>query len=158
MKANEANPNTIENESISVLTLLKNSLRRLAMKFGYIKKPDPHPDVVHDFQDENADLYHEYHCMSPDDQPILINGVPVTVSKPEDCQKFFTQSKAEGVVSVMEPPVEFILVARNLFKSNPRLTFVSLLSPLKTPESLMYKHDLCSCMTCFTKESEDIES
>ena len=119
MRATEPIPSTNDNpESGSVLSFLKNSLRRLGMKFGYIKKPDPHPDVVHDFRDENVDLYHEYQCMSPDDKPILSNGLPVTVNQPEDCQKFFAQSQTEGYASIMEPPVEFVLAAKTLYKSN----------------------------------------
>ena len=108
----------------SVFSFLRNSVRRLGVKFGYIKKAEPHPDVVHDFQDENLDLYQEYQCMSSDDKPILSNGLPVTVSQPQDCQKFFTQGEAGGYASVMEPPAEFILAARNIIKSNPRVSRV----------------------------------
>ena len=105
-------------ESGSVLSFLRNSVRRLGLKLGYIKKAEPHPDVLHDFQDEDVDLYHEYQCMTADDQPILINNQPVTVSQPEDCQQFFAQSQTEGYASVMEPPVEFVLAAKTLYKSN----------------------------------------
>ena len=105
-------------ESGSVLSFLRNSVRRLGLKFGYIKKAEPHPDVLHDFQDEDVDLYHEYQCMTADDKPILINNVPVTVHRPEDCQQFFAQSKTEGYASVMEPPLEFVLAAKTVYKSN----------------------------------------
>ena len=105
----------------SVFSFLKNSLRRLGVKFGYMRKVEPHPDVVHDFQDENLDLYPEYQCMSSDDQPVLINGLPVTVNQPQDCQKFFTGGQANGYASVMEPPVEFVLAARNIIRSNREL-------------------------------------
>ena len=105
-------------ESGSVLSFLRNSVRRLGLKFGYIKKAEPHPDVLHDFQDEDVDLYHEYQCMTADNQPILVNDVPVTVHQPEDCQQFFAESRTEGFASIMEPPVEFVLAAKTLYKSN----------------------------------------
>ena len=105
-------------ESGSVLSFLRNSVRRLGLKLGYIKKADPHPDVLHDFQDEDVDLYHEYQCMTADDQPILVNNVPVTVHQPEDCQQYFAQDQTEGYASIMEPPVEFVLAAKTLYKSN----------------------------------------
>ena len=105
-------------ESGSLLSFLRNSVRRLGLKFGYIKKAEPHPDVLHDFQDEDADLYHEYQCMTADDLPILINDLPVTVHQPEDCQQYFAQSQTEGYASIMEPPVEFVLAAKSLYKSN----------------------------------------
>ena len=108
-------------ESGSVLSFLRNSVRRLGLKFGYIKRAEPHPDVLHDFQDEDVDLYHEYHCMTADEKPILINNVPVTVHRPEDCQQFFAQSQTEGYASIMEPPVEFVLAAKTLYKSNDDL-------------------------------------
>ena len=106
-----------QSDSGSVFSFLKNSLRRLGMKFGYLKRPNPHPDVVHDFQDESAGLYPEYQCMAAGDQPVLSAGVPVTVRQPEDCQKFFTAGQTGGFASVMEPPVEFVQAARTLIKS-----------------------------------------
>ena len=86
------------------------------MKFGYLKKPQPHPDVLHDFQD--GEEYFEFQCMNADDLPIMVENRPVTVSQPEDCSKYFTTGQPAGHATLMSPPEAFTDVARKVFKSN----------------------------------------
>ena len=115
-------------ESSSFLETIKSVFVRLGVKFGYYKKPQPHPDVLHDFHD--GEEYYEFTCMTADDLPILVNNEPVTVSQPEDCSKYFATGEPEGHASLMEPPLIFTEVAREKFKSNSlRFSYVFELTP-----------------------------
>ena len=102
-------------ESSSYFVTLKNAIFRLGIKFGYYKKPQPHPDVLHDFHD--GEEYYEFTCMTADDQPILVNNEPVTVSQPEDCSKYFPAGESAGHASSLQPPPYFTEVAKDIFKS-----------------------------------------
>ena len=102
-------------ESPSFFGTLKNAFVRLGVKFGYYKKPQPHPDVLHDFHD--GEEYYEFTCMTADDQPILVNNEPVTVSQPEDCSQYFPSGQSAGHVSSLKPPPYFTEVAKEKFKS-----------------------------------------
>ena len=106
---------TIPADSSSFFGTLKNAFLRLGVKFGYYKKPQPHPDVLHDFHDDGE--YYEFTCMTADDQPILVNNEPVTVSQPEDCTKYFSPGHSVGHASHLQPPPYFTEVAREKFKS-----------------------------------------
>lgn len=103
-------------ESSSYFVTLKNAIVRLGVKFGYYKKPQPHPDVLHDFHD--GEEYYEFTCMTADDQPILVNNDPVTVSQPEDCSKYFPAGESAGHASSLQPPPYFTDVAKEIFKSD----------------------------------------
>lgn len=95
---------------------IKNSFARLGRKFGYLKKPQPHPDVLHDFQDEEE--YFEFECMTADDLPIMMDDKPVTVHQPEDCSQYFTKGQPQGHAAPAKPPPAFLEAARVVFKSN----------------------------------------
>ena len=101
--------------SNSPIGFLKNMVYRLGVKFGYYKKPQPHPDVVHDFQEEEE--YFEFMCMTADDQPILVDNIPVTVNNPEDCSQYFQADLPKGHATLLEPPKVFMDSARTIFKS-----------------------------------------
>merc|ERR1712079_92126 len=101
---------------LGVLGIFKSAFTRLGVKFGYLKKPQPHPDVLHDFQD--GEEYFEFQCMNADDLPIMVENRPVTVSQPEDCSKYFTTGQPAGHATLMSPPEAFTDVARKVFKSD----------------------------------------
>ena len=102
-------------ESFSFFGSVRNVFTRLGMKFGYLKKPIPHPDVLHDFQE--GEEYFEFQCMTVDDLPILVENQPVFVSKPEDCSQYFTKGLPHGHAALKEPPIEFVETAKTVFKS-----------------------------------------
>ena len=101
---------------LGILGIFKSAFTRLGVKFGYLKKPQPHPDVLHDFQD--GEEYFEFQCMNADDLPIMVENRPVTVSQPEDCSKYFTIGQPAGHATLMSPPEAFTDAARKVFKSN----------------------------------------
>ena len=99
----------------SLFSPIKNMFTRLGLKFGYFKRPTPHPDVLHDFQEEEE--YLEFHCMTADDIPIMIDNIPVTVSQPEECSQYYQAHLPRGHASLMEPPSIFMEEAKKIFKS-----------------------------------------
>ena len=109
---------TIPSDTSSLFGTLKNAFVRLGVKFGYYKKPQPHPDVLHDFHD--SEEYYEFTCMTADGQPILVNNEPVTVGQPEDCYKYFFLGQSVGHASNLQPPPYFTEVAREKFKSKSK--------------------------------------
>ena len=111
-------------ESSTIFGRIKNAFVRLGIKLGYYKKPQPHPDVLHDFHD--GEEYYEFTCMTADDQPILVNNEPVTVSQPEECSKYFSSGQSAGHASLLNPPPYFTEVAREKFKSKLLLFLVCL--------------------------------
>jgi len=100
----------------SLFSPIKNMFTRLGLKFGYFKRPTPHPDVLHDFQEEEE--YLEFHCMTADDIPIMIDNIPVTVSQPEECSQYYQAHLPRGHASLMEPPSIFMEEAKKIFKSD----------------------------------------
>jgi len=100
----------------SIFAPIKNMFTRLGLKFGYFKKPTPHPDVLHDFQEEEE--YLEFYCMTADDVPIMIDNQPVTVSQPEDCSQYYQAHLPIGYATLMEPPTIFMEEAKKIFKSD----------------------------------------
>ena len=102
-------------ESSSFFGSIKNMFTRLGMKFGYLRKPAPHPDVLHDFQE--GEEYFEFQCMTADDLPIMVDNQPVFVSQPEDCSQYFTRGLPHGHAALKEPPQEFVETAKTVFKS-----------------------------------------
>ena len=108
-------PVSDSHDSSSLLQRFKNVFTRLGVKLGYLRKPQPHPHVLHDFQD--GDEFYEFQCMTAEGQPVLVDGHPVSVHQPEDCSQYFVQGQSQGHATLMDPPQAYVEAAKAVFKS-----------------------------------------
>merc|ERR1719167_567781 len=106
---------TDDSEPFSIIGSIKNVFTRLGTKLGYIKKPPKSSNVVHSGVD--SEEYYEFQCMTADDQPIMMNGQPVTVIDPQECNNFYSNGQTVHG-SYLDPPTFFMDSARAAFKSD----------------------------------------
>ena len=81
---------TDDHPAFSLLGSMKNMVRRLGEKFGYIKKSgNLLPEAQSLPSGEAGEMHFMFQCMTLDDKPIVVDGKPVMVSEPESCHEFF---------------------------------------------------------------------
>ena len=117
-----------------LLGSVKRLFTRLGEKLGYMKKPHEKAAAP------PGSSGFEFQCMTADDKPIMVEGMPVTVSEPGECHRYYlalmdptgnaeldaeldgTRSArapiAPGLQAQPPPPQAFLDAAKKKFQSN----------------------------------------